>query len=57
MLGYSIDMTLWGEHCRVEGGELPNVCFVVSHPIQAIKGGCVAEFNDKTIGTISKTNI
>ena len=57
MLGYSMDVTLWGEHHHVEGKELASLCFTVDNLILEIKGGHVLEFNGKPIGIISKTNI
>ena len=50
-----MDVTLWGEHCRVEGQELSTLRFENSHPVLEIKGGCVAEFNGKIVGTTSKS--
>ena len=50
-----MDVTLWGEHCRVEGQELSTLRSENAHPVLAIKGGRVAEFNGKTVGTTSKS--
>ena len=52
MSGYSIDITLWGEHCQIEGAELSNLRGLPTPPAVAIKGGRVTNFNGKTIGTI-----
>ena len=38
MSGYSIYITLWGEHCRIEGDELSNLRSLDT-PVVAIKGG------------------
>ena len=55
MSGYSIDITLWGDHCQIEGFELASLHGLPTPPAVAIKGGCVIEFNGKTVGTISNT--
>ena len=55
MSSYSIDVTLWGEHCHIQGKEISTLFSVGTKPILAIKGGRVAEFNGKTIGTMSKS--
>ena len=57
MSGYSIDITLWGEHCQIEGAELANLCGLPMPPVVAIKGGHVTDFNGKTVGTIFNTNV
>ena len=54
---YSIDITLWGEHCQIEGAELANLCGLDTPPAVVIKGDRVTDFNGKTIGTISNTTI
>ena len=41
MSGYSIDITLWGEHCQIEGAELANLCGLPTPLAVAIKGGRV----------------
>ena len=41
MSGYSIDITLWGEHFQIEGVELANLCSLDTPPSLAIKGGRV----------------
>jgi len=53
--GFSMDVTLWGEHCHVTGQELSTLRSENAHPVLAIKGGRVAEFNGKTVGTTSKS--
>ena len=50
-----MDVTLWGEHCHVAGQELSTLRSENSHPVLAIKGARVAEFNGKTVGTTSKS--
>ena len=50
-----MDVTLWGEHCHVESQELSTLHSENAHPVLAIKGVRVAEFNGKIVGTISKS--
>ena len=57
MSGYSIDITLWGEHYQIEGAELANLRGLPTPPAVAIKGGHVTEFNRKIVGTISNTTV
>ena len=57
MSGNSIDITLWGDHCQIEGAELSSLHGLPTLPGVAIKGGCVIEFNGKTVGTISNTTV
>ena len=57
MSGYSIDITIWGEHCQIEGAKLANLRGLSTPPAVAIKGGHVTCFNGKPVGTISKTTI
>ena len=54
---YSIDITLWGEHCQIEGAELANLHGLATTPALATKGGCVTTFNGKTVGTISNSTL
>ena len=55
MSGYSIDITLWGDHCQIEEAELASLRGLSTPAAIAIKGGCVTKFNRKTVGTISNT--
>ena len=57
MSGYNIEITLWGEHCQIEGAEIASLRGLPVPPIVAIKGGCVTYFNGKTVGTISNTTV
>ena len=57
MSGYSIDITLWGGHWKIEGAELANLCSLTTPPALAIKGGRVTKFNRKIVGTISNNTI
>ena len=53
----SIEITLWGDHCQIDGAELSSLCGLPTPPAVAIKGGCVIDFNGKTVGTISNTTV
>ena len=57
MSGYSIDITLWGEHCQTQGAELSSLCGLPTPLAVAIKGCRVTYFNGKTVGTISNTTV
>ena len=57
MLGYNIDITLWEEHCQIEGAQFSNLRGLNTPPALAIKSDRVIEFNGKTIGTISNTTL
>ena len=57
MSGNSIDITLWGDHCQIEGAKLASLCGLPTPPSVAIKGGRVTEFNGKTVGTTSNTTV
>ena len=53
----SIDITLWGDHCQIEGAKIVSLHGLPTPPAVAIKGGRVTEFNEKIVGTISNTTI
>ena len=57
MSGYSIDITLWGEHCQIEGADISNLRGLPTAPAVVIKGDRVTDFNGKIVGTISNTTI
>ena len=57
MSGYSIDITLWGEHFQIQGAELSNLCSLPTPLAVVIKGGRVTDFNGKSVGTISNSTI
>ena len=57
MSSYSIDITLWGEHCQIERAELASLHGLPTPLAVAIKGGRVTHFNGKTVGTISNTTV
>eukprot|EP00253_Pinus_taeda_P010656 PITA_10656 len=55
--GFSIDVTLWGDHCDSIRQNLAEFYSLDNPPILAIKGGRVSEFNGTTIGTISTSTL
>ena len=57
MSGYSIDITLWGEHFQIEGVELSNLRGLATPLALAVKGDHVTYFNGKTVGTISNNTL
>ena len=57
MSNYSIDITLWGEHCQIQGVELASLHYLPTPPTVVIKGGRVTYFNGKSVGTISNSTI
>ena len=57
MLGYSIDITIWGDHFQIEGVELAYLRGLPTPVAVAIKGSRVTNFNGKNVGTISNTNV
>ena len=52
MSGYSIDITLWGEHFQIQGDEISSLRGLPTPPAIAIKGSRVTDFNGKYVGTI-----
>ena len=57
MSGYGIDITLWGEHCHTSGKQVVELTSSGALTMLAIKGGHIAKFNGRTVGTISTTNL
>jgi replication factor A1 len=55
--GFSIDVTLWGDHCDYIGQNLSEFYSFDNPPILAIKGGRVSAFNGTTIGTIPTSTL
>uniref|UniRef100_A0ACD5W398 Uncharacterized protein n=1 Tax=Avena sativa TaxID=4498 RepID=A0ACD5W398_AVESA len=52
MSGCSVEITLWGNVSNAEGQQLYSMCVSGFVPVLALKGGCVHEFNGKTVGTL-----
>ncbi|XWS62261.1 hypothetical protein CRYUN_Cryun07bG0195000 [Craigia yunnanensis] len=57
MSGRSIELTLWGASCNVEGQKLQSLCDSGEFPVLAVKTGRVSDFNGKAVGTISTTQL
>ena len=57
MSSYSIDITLWGENCQIQGDELSSLRGLPTPPTVEITSGCVTDCNGKIVGTISNTTI
>nr|XP_043630377.1 replication protein A 70 kDa DNA-binding subunit A-like [Erigeron canadensis] len=55
--GRSIDLTLWGNFCNVEGQTLQQLCDSGQFPVLAVKSAKVHDFNGKSIGTISLSQL
>lgn len=57
MSGRSVEFTLWGNFCNVEGQTLQNMCDTGTFPVLAVKAGRVYEFNGKGVGTLSNSQL
>lgn len=57
MSGRSVEITLWGNFCNAEGQTLQNMCDSGIFPVLAIKSGRVNDFNGKSVGTISTSQL
>ncbi|KAI3728253.1 hypothetical protein L6452_16886 [Arctium lappa] len=57
MSGRSIEVTLWGNFCSAEGQTLQQVCDSGVFPVLAVKSARVNEFNGKSVGTISTSQL
>lgn len=57
MSGRSVELTLWGNFCNAEGQSLQNMCDSGLFPVLAVKAGRVNDFNGKSLGTISTSQL
>lgn len=57
MSGYSIDATLWGEHCDSIGQHLAEIQSSNQAPTIAVKGGRIVDLYRRTIGIVSTSNV
>lgn len=55
--GRSIEVTLWGEFASAPGDAISAEIASSRHPVVAIKGGRVGEFNGKNISTVSSSSV
>ncbi|KAG8084585.1 hypothetical protein GUJ93_ZPchr0010g7975 [Zizania palustris] len=53
--GRSIELTLWGNFCDVEGQQLQLQCDSGLNPVVALKGVRVSDYGGRSVGTISST--
>lgn len=57
MSGRSVEVTTWGNFCNNEGQTLQRMCDSGVFPVLAIKSVKVNDFNGKTLGTISTSQL
>ncbi|XP_077238134.1 replication protein A 70 kDa DNA-binding subunit E-like [Tasmannia lanceolata] len=57
MSGQSVELTLWGNFCNAEGQQLQVMCDSGVFPVVAVKAARVNDFNGKTVGTISTSQL
>lgn len=57
MSGRSVEVTLWGNFCSTEGQTLQNMCDSGVFPVLAVKAARVSDFNGKSVGTISTSQL
>ncbi|GFP81509.1 replication protein a 70 kDa DNA-binding subunit c [Phtheirospermum japonicum] len=57
MSGRSVELTLWGGFCNAEGQKLQTICDSGAFPVLAVKSGRVNDFNGKSIGSISTSQL
>lgn len=57
MSGKSVSLTLWGNFCNSEGQKIQSMCDSGQFPVLAVKSARVYDFNGKTIGTISSSQL
>ncbi|KAG8375200.1 hypothetical protein BUALT_Bualt10G0075700 [Buddleja alternifolia] len=55
--GRSVELTLWGSFCNAEGQTLQNMCDSGVFPVLAVKSGRVNDFNGKSVGTLSTSQL
>jgi len=55
--GRSIELTLWGSYVDSTGNEMAAAVGSGRHPIVAVKGARVGDYNGKTLSTVSSTTI
>ncbi|KAK1326633.1 hypothetical protein QJS10_CPA01g03022 [Acorus calamus] len=57
MSGRSVELTLWGGFVNSEGQQLQGMCDSGLFPVLAVKAARVNEFNGKSVGTISTSQL
>ncbi|KAM5573696.1 replication protein A 70 kDa DNA-binding subunit E [Rosa sericea] len=53
----SVEVTLWGNLCNVEGQKLQSMCDSGLFPVLAVKAGRVNDFNGKGVGTMATSQL
>ncbi|RLN08242.1 hypothetical protein C2845_PM11G04740 [Panicum miliaceum] len=57
MSGRSVEVTLWGNFCDIEGQQLQLQCDSDSNPILALIGARISNFSGRSVSTISSTQL
>ncbi|CAH8358466.1 unnamed protein product [Eruca vesicaria subsp. sativa] len=57
MSGRSVEVTMWGNFCNVEGQRLQSLCDSGTFPVLAVKAGRISEFNGKQVSTIGSSQL
>ncbi|GAA0152068.1 DNA metabolism protein [Lithospermum erythrorhizon] len=57
MSGRSVEFTMWGNFCNAEGYTLQSICDSGGYPVLAVKACRVSDFNGKSVGTISSSQL
>ncbi|KAL5133481.1 Replication protein A DNA-binding subunit E [Glycine soja] len=57
MSGRSVELTLWGNFCIVEGQRLQTICHVGEFLVLATKVVILNDFNGKSVGTITTSQL
>ncbi|CAG7861883.1 unnamed protein product [Brassica rapa] len=55
--GRSVEVTMWGNFCNVEGQRLQSLCDSGAFPVLAVKAGRISEFNGKQVSTIGSSQL
>ncbi|KAG5020232.1 Replication protein A 70 kDa DNA-binding subunit E [Glycine soja] len=57
MSGRSVELTLWGNFCIVEGQRLQTICHAREFPVLATKAVRLNDFNGKSVETIATSQL
>ncbi|KAG4953815.1 hypothetical protein JHK87_039409 [Glycine soja] len=57
MSGRSVELTLWGNFCIVEGQRLQTICDAGEFPVLATKAVRLNDFNGKSVETIATSQL
>eukprot|EP00898_Chlorokybus_atmophyticus_P002303 jgi/Chlat1/3073/Chrsp21S03384 len=53
----SVEICLWGDKCLKDGAKIEGMMNAGERPIIAVKAGRISDFNGRSVGTISSTQI